>query len=247
MAPRLASAPLALLLAATAAVQAAGEEPFRIRFELERLSGEKGNAGSFVVEVHPDWAPLGAQRVREIVEERVWETARFFRVVEGFVAQWGIPGKPSVAATWKEKKIKDDPVKPEVQNLEGYVTFAKSGPDTRTTQAFINLSDNTNLDSMGFPPWGRVVEGLDVVKKINTKNGESPNQGEIQSSGNVYLKKSFPDLTFIKKVSFVDPVAAKGELEPAPAAGGSRAGRALSASRPHGAAMVAARPPALWL
>mmetsp|Transcript_112237 Transcript_112237/g.312351 ORF Transcript_112237/g.312351 Transcript_112237/m.312351 type:complete len:206 (+) Transcript_112237:68-685(+) len=201
--------PLSRALALLAAAAVAAEEPFRLRFDVEKLEGEKGSAGFFVVEVHPDWAPLGAARVKEIVEEKVWETARFFRVVPGFVVQWGIPGKPSVATEWRERKIKDDPMRSDISNLEGYVTFAKSGEDTRTTQVFINLSDNANLDSMGFPPFGKVVEGMDVVKKINSKHGESPNQAKIQSSGNAYLKQSFPDLTFIRKVTLLAP---SGEL-----------------------------------
>ncbi|CAE8619638.1 unnamed protein product [Polarella glacialis] len=185
------------------------EETFKVKFEVDRLGGEKGNTGSFVIEVHPDWAPLGAARMREIAEQKVWDTARFFRVVPGFVVQWGIPGKPSAAAKWKEDKIKDDPIREDINNLEGYITFAKSGPDTRTTQVFISLSDNLNLDSMGFPPFGKVIKGMDIVKHINDKHREAPSQGEIQSSGNVYLKKSFPDLTYIKSVSILSE---EGEL-----------------------------------
>eukprot|EP00928_Gymnodinium_smaydae_P046732 TRINITY_DN3114_c1_g1_i1.p1 TRINITY_DN3114_c1_g1~~TRINITY_DN3114_c1_g1_i1.p1 ORF type:complete len:212 (+),score=45.42 TRINITY_DN3114_c1_g1_i1:76-711(+) len=201
-----------LFLAFASFAYAEDAKPFKIRFDVGMLDGKKGESGFFVVEVFPEWAPLGAARIREIVENGVWNAARFFRVVPGFVVQWGIPGKASIAAKWREMKIKDDPVKKDVQNLKGHITFAKSGENTRTTQVFINLEDNTNLDSMGFPPFGKVVEGMDVVTRINSKHQEKPNQGEIQSNGNVYLKKEFPDLSFVKKVSFLDADGKASEL-----------------------------------
>eukprot|EP01062_Namystynia_karyoxenos_P024636 TRINITY_DN19619_c0_g1_i1.p1 TRINITY_DN19619_c0_g1~~TRINITY_DN19619_c0_g1_i1.p1 ORF type:complete len:231 (+),score=86.05 TRINITY_DN19619_c0_g1_i1:84-695(+) len=193
---------LPLLLLAAAAYPAAGAEaPFKVRVKVNLA---KGSDGEFVIEVHPEWAPLGAARIREIVEANAWDKARFFRVVPGFVVQWGIPGKPDAAAAWKEKTIKDDPVNSKISNLKGYVTFAKSGENTRTTQVFINFKDNTNLDSMGFPPFGKIVEGMDVVEKIYSGYGEKPNQGRIQSEGNAYLKKEFPRLSYIKSVTVQD-------------------------------------------
>lgn len=199
-----AGAQLGVILLLAAQHIGKAEETFKIRFEVAQLNGEKEQPRSFVVEVHPDWAPLGAARLREIVEKNVWDKARFFRVVPGFVAQWGIPGKPSVAEEWRAKKIKDDPVKPGIGNKRGYLTFAKSGEDTRTTQVFINFGDNTNLDSMGFPPVGVVVEGMEEsVDNIYSGYEEKPDQGEIQSKGNTYLKKNFPRLSYIKSVSIV--------------------------------------------
>merc|ERR1712187_524930 len=154
--------------------------------------------GSFVMEAHPDWAPIGAARFKELVDTNFFKAVRFFRVIEGFMAQFGISGKPSLAAEWREKKLKDDPVKE--SNKRGYVSFATSGKDSRTTQMFINFADNSNLDSMDFAPFAEVVEGMDVVDRIY-KIGEKPNQGEIQSSGNSYLKKNFPQLTYITGTS----------------------------------------------
>eukprot|EP00755_Sulcionema_specki_P036507 Sspe_Gene.107088::Locus_85155_Transcript_1_1_Confidence_1.000_Length_814::g.107088::m.107088 len=179
---------------------AAASETFRVKFDVSLAKDKKGE---FVVEVNPEWAPLGAARFREIIEKNVYDKARFFRVVPGFVVQWGIPGKPSEAAEWREKKIKDDPQDPSISNKRGYLTFAKSGPDTRTTQVFINLGDNQNLDSMGFPPIGKVVKGMDVVDAIYSGYGEKPDQGQIQSSGNSYLKKNFPRLSFIRSATIL--------------------------------------------
>lgn len=193
-------------------LMACADNTFKVKFDVDRLDGKKGEVGSFVVEVHPEWAPLGAARIKDIVREKVWDTARFFRVVpdwEASVVQWGIPGKPSVAAKWKDATIADDPVKSDIKNLKGYITFVMSGPDTRTTQVLVNLKHNTNLDSIGFPPFGKVIEGMDVVERINSAHREQPNQDDIQVNGNMYLKREFPDLSFIKKVSFVDE---EGEL-----------------------------------
>merc|ERR1711957_1043189 len=109
---------------------------------------------------------------------------RFFRVIEGFMAQFGIAGDPKEAAVWKEKKMVDDPVKQ--KNERGYVSFATSGKDSRTTQMFINFGDNSRLDGMGFSPFAKIVEGMDVVDRI-FQIGEKPNQGQIQAKGNAYL------------------------------------------------------------
>lgn len=176
------------------------EEPFNIRFHVGGLTGSEGT-GSFVVRVHPDWAPHGAARIREIVTGEVWDSARFFRVVPGFVVQWGIPAEPDDAAKWHEDTIEDDPRRQDVHNVEGYVTFATAGPGTRTTQVFIDLADNSNLDSMGFPPFGRVVEGMDIVQRIYSDYGEAPDQGQIQSDGNEYLTSEFPNLSFISSIT----------------------------------------------
>merc|ERR1712039_901796 len=118
------------------------------------------------------------------------------------MAQFGISGTPSVAASWREKKIQDDPVTQ--SNKRGFVSFATSGANSRTSQMFINFGDNSRLDSMGFSPFAQVVEGMDVVDRIY-KIGEKPNQGEIQSSGNAYLKKNFPQLTYISGAKLLSP------------------------------------------
>ena len=126
------------------------------------------------------------------------------------MVQWGIPGKPSVAASWRENKIKDDEVKE--SNKRGTITFATSGKDSRTTQVFINFVDNKNLDGMGFAPFGRVKNGRDVVDAIYTRSGEKPNQGEIQSHGNAYLNQQFPRLSYINSAKLVYGVAGKDEM-----------------------------------
>ena len=192
--------PLALLVAAATAA-----EPFRVEIEvtLEKArSPTKARVGKFVVEVHPDWAPLGAERFKEIINAEIWAGARFFRVVRGFMVQWGIPGDPSVSAKWKEDKIMDDPVTQ--SNKRGTITFATSGKNSRTTQVFINFVDNANLDGMGFAPFGKVIKGMDVVDAIHAGYGEKPNQGQIQAAGNTYLKKQFPNLSYINSAVLVE-------------------------------------------
>ena len=182
--------------------------------DIQQTSGEKSDklttyrvlfettAGDFVVEVHPEWAPIGAQRFHDLVEEGFYDDCKFFRVVPDFMVQWGISGDPAVMVQWRDKKIKDDPVRR--SNKKGYITFATSGPDSRTTQVFINFKANIQLDNQGFAPFGEVVEGMDVVEKIQSLYGERPNQGLIQSRGNTYLEKDFPKLDGITKASFVN-------------------------------------------
>merc|ERR1711871_255364 len=178
-------------------------DTLKVRFYVSNLDGKVGDdhKGSFVMECHPDWAPLGSARFKEMVESEFFKAVRFFRVIDGFMAQFGIHGKPSVAAEWREKKLKDDPVIK--SNKRGFVSFATSGPDSRTTQMFINFGDNANLDGMGFSPFAEVTHGMDVVNKI-FKCGENPDQGQIQEQGNAYLKKQFPQLTYITKAEVID-------------------------------------------
>jgi len=167
---------------------------FKVKFET--------SVGDFVVEIHKDWAPIGVERFAELLREGFYNDARFFRVVPNFVVQFGMAADPAVHAKWANKTIPDDPVKQ--QNRAGTITFAKTNsPNSRTTQLFINLKDNLPLDSMGFAPFGRVVEGMDVVKRINAEYGEQPNQGMIALRGNAYLQEQFPRLDYIKQVVYL--------------------------------------------
>ena len=156
-------------------------------------------AGPFSVQVDPSWAPRGARRLRELVEAGFYDDARFFRVVPGFVAQFGIAADPGVSAAWRDRRIDDDPVTQ--SNVRGTLTFATSGPDTRTTQLFINYGDNSFLDSMGFSPIGRVTEGMDAADAIYAEHGEAPLQSRYQSEGNAYLDDAFPELTAIESAT----------------------------------------------
>jgi peptidyl-prolyl cis-trans isomerase A (cyclophilin A) len=159
--------------------------------------------GPIVIEVHRDWSPNGADRFYNLVKNGFYDDTAFFRALPGFMNQFGIHGDPRVAAKWRDATIPDDPVKE--SNHRGYVTFAKSGmPNSRTTQIFINKRDNSNLDGMGFAPFGKVIEGMDHVDATFTGYGEGapagggPNQGRVQEQGNAYLREQFPKLDWIK-------------------------------------------------
>jgi len=182
-----------------AKLTAKAPESFKVKFETTK--------GSFTVEVTRSSAPNGADRFYNLVRSGYFKDITFFRVISGFMCQFGIHGDPKVAAAWQSAKIPDDPVK--ASNTRGAITFATAGPNTRTTQLFINFGDNANLDKMGFSPFGKVVEGMDVVDKINSEYGEGapsgrgPRQDRIQSEGNAYLKKDFPNLDHIKSASIL--------------------------------------------
>ena len=175
------------------APKAEGGNVFKVKFECSN--------GTFVVECHRDWAPLGAARFEQLVKEGFYNECRFFRVVPGFVVQFGLSGDPALNKKWRSERIKDDPMKQ--SNLPGTVTFATSGPNTRTTQLFVNLGSNARLDGMGFTPFGKVVEGMDVATAINAEYRETPNQGMIQEQGNDYLTKAFPKMDYIKSATIV--------------------------------------------
>ena len=158
--------------------------------------------GKFVVEVTRAWAPNGADRFYNLVKNGFYNDTRFFRVISGFMVQFGIHGDPAVSAAWRMASIPDDAVKE--SNKRGYITFATAGPNTRTTQVFINFGNNAGLDSQGFSPFGHVISGMDVVDKLysgygeGAPNGRGPNQGQIQDQGNAYLTKDFPQMDYIK-------------------------------------------------
>lgn len=166
---------------------------FKVKFET--------TAGDFVVEVHKDWAPLGADRFFQLCKEGFYNNTAFFRVIPGFVAQFGLAADPAVTAQWESQRLQDDPVKQ--TNAPGTITFATAGPNTRTTQLFINYGNNKNLDGMGFSPFGKVVEGMESVNAISSKYGERPQQGLVTSQGDEYISKFFPDITKIKNVIFL--------------------------------------------
>jgi peptidyl-prolyl cis-trans isomerase A (cyclophilin A) len=156
--------------------------------------------GPFVIEVHRAWAPNGADRFYNLVKNGFFDETRFFRVVPNFMVQFGINGDPAVASVWQNTNIKDDPASGH-SNKKGLVTFATRGPNTRTTQVFINFKDNGFLDAQGFTPFGEVTTGMDVVEKITDQYGEKPNQGQIQAEGNKYLTASYPKLDYVKKAT----------------------------------------------
>lgn len=169
-------------------------EEFKVLFET--------SAGNFTILVERRLAPHGADRFYELVSQGFYDDQRFFRVVPGFVVQWGLSGNPEVTARWAEARIPDDPVVG--SNVRGTIAFAATRePGSRTTQVFINLADNTSLDGMGFAPFGRVIEGMEAVEAINAEYREAPNQAEIRRRGNEYLNREFPRLDYIKKASII--------------------------------------------
>ena len=203
---------------------------FRVAFET--------SAGNFVVEVDRSWSPNGAQRFYELVQDRFYDDCRFFRVVPGFVVQFGINGTPDKQSKW-DINIPDDPVRQ--SNRRGTVTFATSGPGTRTSQLFINFNDNPNLDGIGFAPIGRVVEGMVNIDSINPEYGESPLQQLIEVKGNGYLLQKVPRLDYISRARLVRdnttaPQPEEGDAtegtESAPAENNSAANQSSSPAEP---------------
>jgi len=168
--------------------------------ETYKADFELGNGQHVVIEVHRAWSPNGADRFYNLVKSGFYDEARFFRVVPGFMVQFGINGDPAVSAQLRTATIADDPVKQ--SNRRGYVTFAKTGaPNSRTTQLFINYGDNSFLDSQGFSPFGLVTSGMETVDAIYSADRERPDQGQIQVKGNAYLNQMFPKLDYIKKAT----------------------------------------------
>lgn len=189
------SAQSILLTPDPAELNAPAPAKFQIIFET--------SAGDFTIEVHRDWSPHGADRLYYLVKHNFYDGVRFFRVIDGFMAQFGYHGDPAVSKVWTSMVIPDDPVK--ASNLRGYVSFAKRAiPDSRTTQLFINLVDNAYLDDSGFSPIGNVIAGMDVVDRLYSSYGDGapkgrgPDQTRTAQEGNDYLNRSFPKLDYIK-------------------------------------------------
>ena len=157
--------------------------------------------GEFTVDVTRAWAPRGADRFYNLVKNGYYDDCRFFRVVKGFMVQFGINGDPQLNTVWRSSQFEDDPRKE--SNKPGYITFAHAGPNSRTTQLFINYADNGFLDAQGFPPFGQVTKGMETVDAINDEYGENPDQRRIQLEGNAYLEEVFPNLDYIKSAIIV--------------------------------------------
>jgi cyclophilin family peptidyl-prolyl cis-trans isomerase len=189
------------MLPLAAAPVAPAPEVFRARFETSQ--------GSFVVEARRAWAPRGVDRFFALVAAGFFDDSRFFRVVPGYIAQFGIPGNPAVTALWSGRTIPDDPVRE--SNRRGSVAYAMTGPDTRATQLYVNLADNSRLDSQGFAPIGRVVAGMDVVDRLYGGYGETAGggmrggrQGKILAGGNTHLDAEFPKLDRLLRARLLD-------------------------------------------
>jgi len=178
---------------------------FQVKFDTSK--------GEFIIEVTRSWAPNGADRFYNLVKNGYYDNCRFFRVVANFMAQFGVSGNPKLNAAWANANIKDDPVKQ--SNLRGSITYAMAGPNTRTTQLFINYRDeNAQLDKSGFAPFGKVTKGMSVVDAIYSGYGDMPSQGgtgpdptKIHYEGNTYLEKNFPKLDYIKTATIVTEAA----------------------------------------
>ncbi len=191
--PALAQSPLAN----PAALNDQAPATYRARFDTSK--------GAFVILVHRAWAPRGANRFYNLVKSGFYNNVRFFRVLGGFMAQFGINGDPALMAKWRVARIPDDPVKQ--SNTRGKISFATAGPNTRTTQVFINFGNNSALDRMGFAPFGEVVSGMNVIDTLYAGYGEGapqgngPDQARMQTEGNAYLNKNFKRLDYIKKAT----------------------------------------------
>lgn len=192
-----------------AALKATAPENYQVRFITDQ--------GDFVIKVTRAWAPLGADRFYNLCKHHFYDDASLFRVLPGFVVQFGIHARPEVSKVWSKATIKDEPVKQ--SNKRGFVTYAMGGRNTRTTQVFINLDRNTQLDAMGFSPFGEVVQGMDVVEKFYSTYGEraSHHQDLIEAQGKAYLDKNFPKLDSIKATELILPEGSAPSKAPAKA------------------------------
>ena len=157
--------------------------------------------GTVLIRVTRAWAPRGADRFFNLVQAGFFDDTAFFRVLPGFVVQFGLSGVPQINAAWQTARIQDDPVRE--SNRRGRITFATAGPNTRTSQVFINTGDNRNLDLTGFAPFGEVIEGIGVIEQVYSGYGERPDQSLITANGNAYLKSEFPRLDYIRRAAIV--------------------------------------------
>jgi peptidyl-prolyl cis-trans isomerase A (cyclophilin A) len=157
--------------------------------------------GRFVVDVHREWAPIGADRFYNLVKSGFFNDVRFFRVIGGQLAQFGMHGNPAVQEAWRDAVVADDPVRH--GNTRGAVSFASRGPNTRTTQLFINMRDNSPYDRLGFAPFAEVISGMDVVDRLYSGYEERPEQPLIDEEGNAYLTREFPNLDYIQKAALI--------------------------------------------
>jgi len=181
--------------------RATAPDVFRVVFET--------TAGNFTVEAHRSWAPRGVDRFYNLTRAGFYDDSRFFRVRAGFIAQFGIPGDPAISTKWKDQVILDDPV--QQSNTRGFIAYAMTGPDTRTTQLYINLADNSRLDAQGFAPIGKVTDGMETVDQLYSGYGEAAgggmrggNQGNILAGGNAYLDASFPGLDKLIRATILE-------------------------------------------
>jgi peptidyl-prolyl cis-trans isomerase A (cyclophilin A) len=180
-------------------MNAKAPDVFRVKLETSK--------GDVLIEVTRDLSPLGADRFYNLVRNGYYNDVRFFRVIPNFMAQFGIHGDPGVNTVWRGARIKDDPVK--ASNTRGMISFAMAGPNTRTTQLFINYKNNSSLDKQGFSPFGKVIEGMDAIDALHSGYGEGaprgkgPDQGAAFNGGNAYLMKDFPKLDHIVRATVV--------------------------------------------
>jgi peptidyl-prolyl cis-trans isomerase A (cyclophilin A) len=179
-----------------------------VEMQVANIDGEEGKVGTIRIQLRPEWAPRGVQRFEDLTEQGFFDGCRMFRVLPGFIAQFGITGDPTVQSKWRSSSIPDDPVK--VSNTRGTVVFATAGPNTRTSQIFINTNQKGNgfLDGQGFSPFGEVIEGMEFADQLysgygeGAPSGKGPNQGLIQAKGNEYLNAQYPKLSYISKATF---------------------------------------------
>jgi peptidyl-prolyl cis-trans isomerase A (cyclophilin A) len=181
-----------------------------VELTVSNIAGDPSQSGSIQIQLYPSWAPIGVQRFEDLIDNGFYNNCRFFRVIPGFIVQTGINGNPAVMSQWRTKNIPDDPVK--VSNAKGTVVFATAGPNSRTTQFFINTNPDGNgfLDKQGFAPIGKVISGMDLVYQLyggygeGAPSGKGPNQARIQLQGNSYLENEYPKLSYIASTRYIE-------------------------------------------
>lgn len=190
----------ALLDPSAAVWQESAPDTFTVAFETTK--------GTFSTQVVREWAPIGADQFYNLVRNGFYDDSRFYRTVPGFIVQFGLPGNPEVTPHWLDATMDDDPV--QASNVRGTIAYAMTGPGTRTTQVYISLVDNTRLDEQGFAPFGRIVEGMDVVDRLYGGYGENAggglrrgDQSRIYAEGNEHLDRDFPELDELIRATVV--------------------------------------------